>query len=119
MIRLRLYTTLGCHLCEQLEALLVTLCAVPYRLERVEISDDDALIERYGVHIPVLVDEAGQELDRGMHPERLAAWLAARGWRDEMAWQALQRQLSGEALPRVTTRAAKGATQRGGRRYLG
>ncbi|MFG6158045.1 glutaredoxin family protein [Halomonas sp. 1390] len=119
MIRLRLYTTLGCHLCEQLEALLATLCAEPYRLERVEISDDDALVERYGVRIPVLVDEAGQELDRGMEPERLAAWLAARGWRDESAWQALQRQLSGEAMPEAARGEAKGATLRGGRRYLG
>ncbi|MDX1464881.1 MAG: glutaredoxin family protein [Halomonas sp.] len=118
MIRLRLYTTLGCHLCEQLEALLATLCAVPYRLERIEISDDDALVERYGVRIPVLVDEAGAELDRGMEPERLAAWLAARGWRDETAWQGLQRRLSGEAPPGETTRAAQGATLRGGRRYL-
>ncbi|MEQ6887894.1 glutaredoxin family protein [Halomonas sp. CS7] len=119
MIRLKLYTTLGCHLCEQLEALMVTLCDTPYRLERVEISDDDALVERYGVRIPVLVDEAGQELDRGMQPERLAEWLAARGWLDEAAWQALQRQLSGETLSGVTTRVAKGATLRGGRRYLG
>lgn len=123
MIRLKLYTTLGCHLCEQLEALLATLCAEPYRLERVEISDDDALVERYGVRIPVLVDEAGEELDRGMAPERLAAWLAARGWRDEAAWQALERRLNGEAEPEIASGAAqaevKGATLRGGRRYLG
>ncbi|MDR9440752.1 MAG: glutaredoxin family protein [Halomonas sp.] len=115
MIRLRLYTTLGCHLCEQLEALLVTLCATPYRLDRVEISDDDVLVERYGVRIPVLVDEAGEELDRGMEPERLAGWLADRGWLDEAAWQQLQQQLSGETSPETV----KGATLRGGRRYLG
>ncbi|SFT54422.1 glutaredoxin family protein [Halomonas saccharevitans] len=119
MIRLRLYTTLGCHLCEQLEALLATLCDAPHRLERVEISDDDALVERYGVRIPVLVDEAGQELDRGMQPERLAAWLAERGWLNEMAWQALQRQLSGETVSETARGEAKGAVLRGGRRYLG
>ena len=56
MITLRLYTTLGCHLCSQLEALLATLCAGEYRLERVEISEDDALMARYGVRIPVLAD---------------------------------------------------------------
>ncbi|MDW7746715.1 glutaredoxin family protein [Halomonas sp.] len=118
MIRLRLYTTLGCHLCEQLEAVLTTLCAERYRLERVEISEDEGLVARYGVRIPVLVDEAGQELDRGMEPDRLAAWLAARGWLDETAWHSLQ-QLGGETSPGVTTRAAQGATLRGGRRYLG
>lgn len=115
MIRLRLYTTLGCHLCEQLEALLATLCAEHYRLERVEISEDQKLLARYGVRIPVLVDEAGQELDRGMEPERLAAWLASRGWLDDTAWQQLQAQLSGETSPGT----AQGATLRGGRRYLG
>ena len=115
MIRLRLYTTLGCHLCEQLEALLVTLCATPYRLDRVEISDDDALVERYGVRIPVLVDEAGAELDRGFEPARLAHWLADRRWLDEAAWQQFQQQLTGETPPK----AAKAATLRGGRRYLG
>ncbi|PRY72399.1 glutaredoxin family protein [Halomonas ventosae] len=119
MIRLRLYTTLGCHLCEQLEAVLATLCAERYRLERVEISEDEGLVARYGMRIPVLVDEAGQELDRGMAPDRLAAWLAARGWLDETTWQQLQQQLSGETSPGVTKRAAKGATLRGGRRYLG
>jgi hypothetical protein len=115
MIRLRLYTTLGCHLCEQLEALLATLCAEHYRLERVEISEDQKLLARYGVRIPVLVDEAGQELDRGMEPDRLAGWLAARGWLDESAWQQLQRQLNGETAPETV----KGVEMRGGRRYLG
>ena len=114
MIRLRLYTTLGCHLCEQLEALLAGLCGEAYRLERVEISEDDVLIERYGVRIPVLVDEAGGELDRGFDPERLAAWLAARGSLDVTAWQQLQRELAGEPPSPV-----RGAMMRGGRRYLG
>jgi len=115
MIRLTLYTTLGCHLCQQLEALLVTLCSGEYRLERIEISEDDALVERYGVRIPVLVDAEGRELDRGFEAPRLAAWLAERGWLEEEAWAALQRQLAGEAEPRE----ARGATMRGGRRYLG
>ena len=115
MIRLRLYTTLGCHLCHQLEALLVTLCSDEYRLERVEISEDDALVERYGVRIPVLVDGEGQELDRGFEAPRLAAWLAERGWLDAAAWEALQRELAGEGEPRE----APGAVMRGGRRYLG
>lgn len=114
MIRLRLYTTLGCHLCEQLETLLATLCAAPYRLARVEISEDEGLVARYGVRIPVLVDASGAELDRGMEPERLADWLADRGWLDEAAWRQLQRQLAGVAEPRTTKRAE----MRGGRRYL-
>ncbi|HSP57294.1 MAG TPA: glutaredoxin family protein [Halomonas sp.] len=113
MIRLRLYTTLGCHLCEQLEALLTTLAVEEIELERVEISADDALIERYGMRIPVLEDDAGEELDRGFEAERLGAWLAERGWRCEATWLRFQRDVEADApQPRA-------AFMRGGRRYLG
>ncbi|PMR75447.1 glutaredoxin family protein [Billgrantia endophytica] len=114
MIDLTLYTTLGCHLCERQEALLAALIRGAYRLEKVEISEDDTLAERYGVRIPVLRDVGGSELDRGFEPQRLADWLAARGWLDETAWQTLR---AGEApapqagAPRVEVRH--------GRRYLG
>ncbi|MBF8223807.1 glutaredoxin family protein [Halomonas sp. 328] len=111
MIQLRLYTTLGCHLCEELEALLVTLCPVEYTLERVEISEDETLVARYGVRIPVLVAEDGEELNRGFEASRLVAWLAARGWLDEAAWQRLQ-------APAPPAEPAK-VQVRHGRRYLG
>ncbi|MDT0500267.1 MULTISPECIES: glutaredoxin family protein [unclassified Halomonas] len=114
MIQLTLYTTLGCHLCQQLEGLLAQLSREPVGLERVEISEDDLLLARYGVRIPVLVDAAGNELDRGFEPERLASWLEARGWLDDEAWQALRRRLNGEDEAPETC----GAIVRGGRRYL-
>jgi hypothetical protein len=113
MIRLRLYTTLGCHLCEQLEALLVTMAVEEIELERVEVSTDDALIARYGVRIPVLADGAGEELDRGFEAERLAAWLAERGWLCEATWLRFQRDAEPDAS------VSRGAVMRGGRRYLG
>ncbi|WP_290793578.1 glutaredoxin family protein [Halomonas sp.] len=115
MIPLTLYTTLGCHLCSQLEGLLGHLCDEPVALARVEISEDDALMERYGVRIPVLADDEGQELDRGFDAPRLAAWLAERGWLNEAAWEALRCQLEGEETPREV----QGAEMRRGRRYLG
>lgn len=46
-----LYGTEFCHLCEQAEALLGELQA---SIEYVDIADDDILLERYGVHIPVV-----------------------------------------------------------------
>jgi len=119
MIHLTLYTTLGCHLCAQLEAVLAQLCREPVTLERVEISEDDALMARYGVRIPVLADAQGAELDRGFEPQRLADWLEARGWRDEAAWQALRRRLAGEAEGGEAEGGAPAAVIRGGRRYLG
>ncbi|RDB43395.1 glutaredoxin family protein [Halomonas sp. DQ26W] len=115
MTHLTLYTTLGCHLCERLETLLTTLHLGEYRLEKVEISEDEALMVHYGTRIPVLLDAAGNELDLGFEPERLAVWLAERGWLNEAAWQALGRQLEGEA----EARDVRGAVMRGGRRYLG
>ncbi|ODS23785.1 glutaredoxin [Candidatus Endobugula sertula] len=55
MQSLILYSTLGCHLCElakeQLTPLLeeFSLCLV-----EVDIADDEALLKKYGVRIPVI-----------------------------------------------------------------
>ena len=50
-----LYTTLGCHLCEQAQAIVLPLLdGAACQLSPVEIADEDALMERYGIHIPVL-----------------------------------------------------------------
>ncbi|WP_010627831.1 glutaredoxin family protein [Halomonas sp. KM-1] len=117
MTHLTLYTTLGCHLCERLEALLDVLHEGEYRLNKVEISEDEALMQRYGVRIPVLVDEAGEELDLGFEPPRLANWLAERGRLDEAAWRRLQ---GGEGEPeRGGHDTARTPARSGGRRYLG
>ena len=51
------YTTLGCHLCE--EALLLleeASLAHDFKLVSVEISEDERLVERYGVSIPVVAN---------------------------------------------------------------
>lgn len=111
MIQLSIYTTLGCHLCAQLEALVVTLANQEVALTRIEISEDDALLARYGTRIPVLLDDQGVELDRGFDLERLSAWLQVRGWLDEAALKALTEPP--EPAPPV------GAHQRDGRRFLG
>lgn len=54
-MRIYLYTTAGCHLCDLARAIVWPLL-VKYdlRLLEVEIADDDDLISRYGVRIPVL-----------------------------------------------------------------
>ena len=46
-----LYGSLGCHLCELAEEMLIS---VRSDFMKVEITDDEALVEAYGVHIPVL-----------------------------------------------------------------
>ena len=78
MAQLVLYGTLGCHLCtvaEQLIAASVDLQQFP--IELADIADDDALVEHYGVRIPVLADkESGQELGWPFDAAQLQRFLA-------------------------------------------
>ncbi|MCB1646318.1 MAG: glutaredoxin family protein [Pseudomonadales bacterium] len=52
----QLYTTLGCHLCELAEELLMQALrsGISFSIEATEISNSDELIERYGIRIPVI-----------------------------------------------------------------
>lgn len=110
MIRLTLYTTQGCHLCAELEAQVAALTRQPIAWQRIEVADDETLLAYYGERIPVLADDAGNELEAGYVLERLCDWLRARGWLDESA-------ISDGTKPEVP--APKGRHQRDGRRYLG
>lgn len=49
-----LYGTEYCHLCEQAEELLRELPDQQYLLEKVDISEDDELMECYSLRIPVV-----------------------------------------------------------------
>jgi len=61
IMKLVLYGTTHCHLCEQAEAVLQ---AVGVNAEHIDIAEDDALLEKYGVRIPVVKREnTGEELD--------------------------------------------------------
>ncbi|KKO46726.1 glutaredoxin [Arsukibacterium ikkense] len=51
MQELTLYSTWGCHLCEQAEALLAD-AGMAFAV--VDIIDDEQLMQRFRVHIPVL-----------------------------------------------------------------
>lgn len=62
-MRLKLYVTAGCHLCEDAQAVLAQ-AGLAEVVERVEIGYDAELAERYGWRIPVLrVEPGGVELD--------------------------------------------------------
>ena len=55
MSELILYTTLGCHLCEQAKAQIYpALEGKNITLKEVDIADSDELMVRYGVRIPVI-----------------------------------------------------------------
>ena len=50
-----IYTRPGCHLCEEAkQEMLAANCADQYVLEEVNIESDPALVERYGLEIPVI-----------------------------------------------------------------
>lgn len=57
-----LYSTLGCHLCEVAQAVLVQSACIDEGVIGVcDISTEDALIERYGTSIPVLQHNASSK----------------------------------------------------------
>ncbi len=71
-----LYRKPGCHLCEDAEAVLHHLARrYPMALALVDVSADPALLERYGLRIPV-VDVAGREYDAPLEPRTLERALA-------------------------------------------
>ena len=71
------YTTSGCHLCEQAEQLLLMMSEKKaLTWESVDIADDPALVERYGIRIPVVQRRAdGTELGWPFDQEMLDQFL--------------------------------------------
>lgn len=72
----QLFGTLGCHLCEVAEALLMPFVEHGLLVEAVDISEREDWVERYGVRIPVLRRcDSGAELDWPFSAEQVAAFL--------------------------------------------
>jgi glutaredoxin len=60
---IHLYTTAGCHLCEQAQELLhASSQTYAINIKLIEIGDDDKLVEEFGVHIPVVEFPDKQQL---------------------------------------------------------
>ena len=58
MITLTLYSRPGCHLCDEMKAVIQRVAqSNPLQLEEVDISTSADLEERYGLEIPVLMVE--------------------------------------------------------------
>ncbi len=71
-MKLTLYGTSACHLCELAAAMLSSSGAA---FREVDISDSDTLFERYGLVIPVLRKEHGSELHWPFNEDTLQAFL--------------------------------------------
>lgn len=77
MSELTLYTTLGCHLCEEARAMLDHLVQqgkASYASQ--EIAESEALVEQYGVRIPVIRRRDGEELGWPFDYETLQSFAA-------------------------------------------
>ena len=79
MAHLVLYSTAGCHLCDDAETLLRALRVQGVHLDWsiVDIADDDALFERYGWSIPVVRRDDGTELGWPFDLEAARAFVTA------------------------------------------
>ncbi len=60
-MKLTLYSTQDCHLCEQAADLLKQVIE-KFDLEYVDIAGSKELVEKYGIRIPVIKNESGKEL---------------------------------------------------------
>ncbi len=78
-MELTLYSTEGCHLCDEAESLLQAERGVRPALAWVvvDIAGDDDLFERYGWLIPVIKDGQGRELRWPFDGEALRGFLDA------------------------------------------
>ena len=72
----QLFTTLGCHLCELAEEEIMPLVEHGLMVELIDIADSEALVDAYGLRIPVLrrVD-TGAELDWPFDADQVVAFL--------------------------------------------
>ncbi len=78
MTFLKLFTTSGCHLCENAELLLAAVAGRKLLWQAVEIANSDELIEHYGLLIPVVQEpRSGAELPWPFDLAALENWLAA------------------------------------------
>lgn len=75
-LHLTLYTTAGCHLCDEALALLEPWFQEELGLALVDIAEDQLLMARYAVRIPVLASRCGKELSWPFSSEKLADWIA-------------------------------------------
>ncbi|CAM4408821.1 glutaredoxin family protein [Vibrio astriarenae] len=76
-MKLKLFSTEGCHLCEQAFSLLKD-AGLDGSVDIIDIAFDDTLFLRYGVTIPVL-NFNDNELNWPFDAAGLAQWLTANG----------------------------------------
>jgi glutaredoxin len=79
MIALTIYSRPGCHLCDEMKAVVQRVAqSIPLQLEEIDISTSSELEERYGLEIPVLMVEGKKAAKYRIGEEELRRVLAGR-----------------------------------------
>lgn len=76
-----LYTTLGCHLCDQAKAVIAqVLASTSYTIEEIDIAASEQLTAQYGIRIPVVAMAARDRAELGWPFDELQfrQWLDGR-----------------------------------------
>lgn len=72
----QLFGTLGCHLCEVAEAVLLPFVEHGLLVELVDIVENEAWVDQYALRIPVLRrTDNGAELDWPFEAEQVVSFL--------------------------------------------
>lgn len=72
----QLFGTLGCHLCELAEEVLMPFAAAGVQIELVDIAEREEWVEAYGVRIPLLRRlDSGAELGWPFDAQQVAVFL--------------------------------------------
>jgi thiol-disulfide isomerase/thioredoxin len=77
-MQLTIYSRPGCHLCDEMKAVVERVArstALPLTIEEIDISTDPALEARYGVEIPVLLVDGKKAAKYRVTEEALRRWL--------------------------------------------
>ena len=82
MITLTLYSRPGCHLCDEMKAVIEHVAqSNPLQLEEIDISTSADLEARYGLEIPVLMVEGKKAAKYRIGEEELRRLLSGRAQR--------------------------------------
>jgi glutaredoxin len=82
-VRLTIYSKPGCHLCDEMTSLVHRVLARHPKdrmvdVDEIDISSDSALLERYGLEIPVLLIDGKKVAKYRVSEEELTRMLGAR-----------------------------------------
>jgi len=79
--RVTIYAKPGCHLCDEMKALVARVAVrVPLTLEEVDVTRDPALLAEYGEQIPVLFIDGRKAAKHRIDERALERRLTERGW---------------------------------------